>query len=50
MYEAGHPKLVLCDNREGWGEGGKWGIQGGENACIPVADSYRYMAAAITIL
>ena len=25
MYEAGHPKPVLCDSLEGWGgEGGGW--------------------------
>ena len=26
MHEAGHPKLVLWDNPEGWGgeEGGGW--------------------------
>ena len=28
MYEAGHPKLVLWDNPEGWGgEGGGSGVQ-----------------------
>ena len=31
MHEAGHPKLVLWDNPEGWvGEGGKRGVQDGE--------------------
>ena len=30
MYEAGHPKLVLWDNPEGWGvEGGRRGVQNG---------------------
>ena len=24
MHEAGHSKLVLWDNPEGWGRGGKW--------------------------
>ena len=31
MYEAGHPKLVLCDNPEGWdgvGGGGRSRMQG----------------------
>ena len=31
MHEAGHSKLVLCDNPEGWnGEGGEKGVQDGE--------------------
>ena len=25
MYEAGHPKPVLCDSLEGWGGEGVWG-------------------------
>ena len=30
MHEAGHPKLVLWDNPEGWGgEGGGKGVQDG---------------------
>ena len=30
MYEAGHPKLVYCDNLEGQGgEGGGRGVQDG---------------------
>ena len=30
VHEAGHPKLVLWDNREGWGvEGGRRGVQNG---------------------
>ena len=30
MHEAGHPKLVLWDNPEGWGgEGGGWRVQDG---------------------
>ena len=30
MHEAGHSKLVLWDNREGWGrEGGGRGVQDG---------------------
>ena len=38
MYEAGHPKLVYCDNLEGQGgEGGGRGVQDGS---IPMANSY----------
>ena len=30
MHEAGHSKLILWDNPEGWcGEGVGWGIQDG---------------------
>ena len=30
MHEAGHPKMVLWDNPEGWGgEGGGWEAQDG---------------------
>ena len=30
MHEAGHPKMVLCNNPEGWGgEGGGRGVQDG---------------------
>ena len=29
MHEAGHPKLVLWDNPEGWGGKGGGGIQDG---------------------
>ena len=30
MHEAGHPKLVLWDDPEGWGrEGGRRGVQDG---------------------
>ena len=40
MHEAGHPKLVLCDNPEGWGGkgGARWAQDGGDT-CVPVADS-----------
>ena len=28
MYDAGNPKLVLCDNLEGWGgDGGERGVR-----------------------
>ena len=37
---AGNPKLVLCDNLEGWGgEGGGRGIQEGGITYMPMADS-----------
>ena len=37
---AKNPKLVLCDNPEGWnGEGGGKEAQEGEDMCIPMADS-----------
>ena len=46
MHEAGHPKPVLWDNPEGWGEGGDgvgagetgWGT-GWRDTCLPMADS-----------
>ena len=32
MHEAGHTKLLLLDNLQGWGgEGGERGIQDGEH-------------------
>ena len=41
MHEAGHPKQVLWDNPEGWGQdGGERGIQDGVNMCVPVANSH----------
>ena len=40
MYDAGNPKLVLCDNLEVWDvEGGGGGVQNGGDTCIPMADS-----------
>ena len=50
MHEAGHSKLVLWDNLEGWGgeEGGR-GIQD-EGTCAPMADSCQCMAKTTTIL
>ena len=51
MYDAGHPKLVLCDNLERWsGEGGGRGIQDGGDTSMPMADSFSCMAKTITIL
>ena len=41
MYDAGHPKRVLCDDLEGWGgkAGGRKGSGWGDT-CMPTADSY----------
>lgn len=41
MYDAGKPKLVLCDNLEGWvgREVGGREVQEGESTGIPMADS-----------
>ena len=51
MHEAGHPKLVLWDNPEGWGEeGGGRGGSGWWDTCTPMADSCQCMAKPITIL
>ena len=48
---AKNPKLVLCDNLEGWnGEGGGKEAQEGEDMCIPMADSCWCMAEIVTIL
>ena len=40
MPKAGHQKLVLWDNLEGWGgEGGGREVQDGGDTCIYVPDS-----------
>ena len=40
MYNAGHPKPVLCDNLEGWGgERGGSGVRDRGDTCMPVVDS-----------
>ena len=40
LCDAGSPKLVLCDNLEGWdGEGGGRRAQGAGDIGIPLADS-----------
>ena len=45
MKEAGHPKLVLLYNPEGWGGEGGWrGVQDGG------IDSCRFMAKTTIIL
>ena len=37
MHEAGHPKLVLWDNPEGWGGEGGWsGVQDGGTHVHPL--------------
>ena len=44
MQDTGSLELVHWDDPEGWyGEGGGRGFRMG-NTCIPVADSYQYMA------
>ena len=51
MCDAGNTEPVFCENTEGWdGEGGKEGVQGGEDMCIPRADSCWCMAKTTTIL
>ena len=40
LYDASNPKLVLCDNLEGWdGEAGRRGLQEGGDIGIPMAGS-----------
>ena len=47
MHDTGCLGLVHWDNPEGWyGEGGGRRVQEG-NTCMPVADSFRYMAEPI---
>ena len=49
--EAGHSKLVLWDNPEGWGGGWRWERGSGwGDMCAPVADLCCCMAKATTIL
>ena len=51
LYDAWNPKLVLCDNLEGWnGEGGGREVQEGGDTCMPMADSHRCTAETNTIL
>ena len=39
--EAGHPKLVLCDNLGGQGgDGDGRGVQDGGDTCMPMVNSY----------
>ena len=47
MHDTGCLGLVHWDDPEGWdGEGGERRVQDG-NTCIPVADSFRYLAKLI---
>ena len=40
LHDAGSPKLVLCDNLEGWKEeGGERGVQKGGDVCKPMTNS-----------
>ena len=51
MPEAGHSKLVLWDNPEGWGrKGGGTRGSGLGDTCAPMADSCQCMAKTITIV
>ena len=51
LYDSGNPKLVLCDNLEGWeGERRGRGLQEGGDIYTPMAHSRWSMAKAITIL
>ena len=47
MQEAGHPKVMLWDNPEGWGGEGGSGLG---DTWTPVADSHQYMAETTAIL
>ena len=50
VHEAGHSKLVLWDNPEGWsGEACERGVQD-EGTRTPMADSCRCMTKTTTIL
>ena len=50
-YDAGSSDPVLCDNLEGWmgWEVGEEAQEGGD-ICVPMADSWRYMAETNIIL
>ena len=49
IHDTGCLGLVHWDDPEGWyGEGGGRRVQGG-NTCIPVADSFRYLAKLIQL-
>ena len=51
MHEAGHSKLMLWDNPEGWGgEGGGREVQGEGDTRVPMADSCQCMAKTTTLL
>ena len=49
IHKAGHSKLVLWDNPEGWdGVGGEKEAQEGGDICILTADSHCCMAETKT--
>lgn len=48
MYDAGHPKPVICDNLKGWGGKGGRGLKR-EGTRLPMADSYWCVAQTIRI-
>ena len=51
MHGAGHSKLVLWDNPEGWtGEGGGSGCSGWWDTCTPVAGSCSCVVKTTAIL
>ena len=51
MHEAGHPKLVFCDNPEGWGgEGGGRGVQDGRGHMYTCGQFMLMYGKTITIL
>ena len=51
MHEAGHSKLGLWDNPEGWtGEGVGCGCSGWWDTCTPVAGSCRCVVKTTAIL
>ena len=50
MHVAGHSKLVLWDNPEGWGgEADGRGVQDGDTIAL-TTDSFQCMAKTTTIL
>ena len=50
MHEAGHSKLVLWDNSEGWVGKDVGGGSGWWDTCTSMADSCRCVATTTTIL
>ena len=51
MHDTGCSGLVHWDNPEGWyGEGGRRGVQDGEDTYAPLPDSCQYMGKTTTIM
>ena len=51
MFDAGHSKLVLCENLEGGGGEGGWrGVQDEGDTWVSMANSCSCMAKTITLL